>query len=98
MGNKKNKGVQITMNAEKGIIGQLLLSPEYIQLLTLTAEEFTCFECRKIFQAMKQLEKQDMEIDVVSLNEILKDENLVNFIKNIIIENPLPSEKIIKRL
>jgi len=84
------------MKIEKGFIGQLLLSPEYIDLLEITPEVLTDMKCKIIFETMLKLKKDGKTLDVVSIGNLLNVENFTDFIKDIITETPISSEELLR--
>lgn len=75
---------------EKNFIAELLLSPEYLDLIEITPEVLMDPKCKKIFEVMLKLKKDGKMINAVSVGEMIKD---IDFIKDIIYEMTIPSEQ-----
>ena len=61
--------IDLSQNAEKNVIGALLISPETFTLINLTAEDFQFELNRTMYSAMAALQRDGKPIDPVTVQE-----------------------------
>jgi len=71
-------------NAEMAVLAVCLLEPSSIRLIDLHADEFFLSKNKRIYNLMKELDKGDKDIDIVSLSEN-KDDSV--YISKLITQN-----------
>ncbi|MBS2126164.1 hypothetical protein J8J04_00295 ['Fragaria x ananassa' phyllody phytoplasma] len=73
------------LEAEQALLGTLFLNPEKLDAVIslINTNNFNNLSHRYIFEAMKQLKKQNHDIDYISVSSILKNNNHLNKIGGI---------------
>jgi replicative DNA helicase len=61
--------------AEEALLGSLLIDPQKIKEINITAEDFYIIRNRWIWEAMKELSKQNTDVDILTITEYLKKQN-----------------------
>lgn len=59
------------MNAEKSLIGSIIIEPHIVELITITPKDFSNKDYSRIFSAIRSLQKQSEKIDLVTIVEEL---------------------------